>query len=219
MRWRIRPLGPWLGPVTGYRKSSGVFKAGWDDTLSLLDREVEALGGEGPVVVQVDVQAVDLRADGMLKTRARVGEFPGVIVSFASRYGPLRYATDAYEQQWAGSLPGWQANVRAIALALEALRAVDRYGVSKRGEQYAGWSALPAARAQGSEWFTTEAEALKWMTGSAAEMGIAPDPDTGRLYKALAKRMHPDKGGDTELWDRLDAAARLLGLRKGGTGA
>jgi hypothetical protein len=217
MRYEVRPLGLWTDPETPMHQGSGVFRAGWQNTLDLLGYETDQLGAE-LVVIQVDVQEGALRRDGMLKASARVGH-PGVAVSFESKFGPLRYATDRYAPKWAGDPPGWQANVRAIALALENLRAVDRYGVSKRGEQYTGWSALPAARAQGSQWFTTEAEALKWVTGSAAEMGIEPDPDTGRLYKALAKRMHPDKGGDAELWDRLDAAARLLGLRKGGTGA
>lgn len=35
----------------------------------------------------------------------------------------------------------WQHNVRSIGLGLEALRAVDRYGISKRGQQYAGFRA------------------------------------------------------------------------------
>jgi hypothetical protein len=219
MRWEIRPLGPWLGPVTADRQSSGMFKAHWDQTLALLDAEVEALGGQGPVVIQIDVQAVDLRADGMLRTRARVGGFPGVIISFASRHGALRYATDAYDQRWSGSLPGWQANVRAIALSLQALRAVDRYGVSKRGEQYTGWAALPAARPQGTQWFTQPAEAQTWLVRSAAELGVPHEPGGSLpdLYARLAKRMHPDVRGDRDLWDRLDAAATVLGLRDNGT--
>ena len=218
MRWQIRPLGPWLDPVTADRKSSGTFKAHWDQTLALLDAEVEALGGDGPVVIQIDVQAVDLRADGMLRTRARVGDFPGVIVSFTSRHGALRYATDAFEQRWSGALPGWQANVRAIALSLQALRAVDRYGVTRRGEQYTGWSALPAARAQGSQWFTEPAEARTWLVRSAAELGVPHEPGASLpgLYRLLAKRMHPDVRGDRDLWDRLDAAAAVLGLQDNG---
>ncbi len=70
-----------------------------------------------------------------------------VVISFVvfSLHGPLRYATDAHERQYAGlGMEGWQADVGAIALALTALRAVDRYGVSRRGEQYTGWRALPA---------------------------------------------------------------------------
>jgi hypothetical protein len=221
MRWQIRPLGPWLGPVTGDRKSSGVFKASWDDTLTLLGNEMEALGGDGAAIVQIDVQAFDVRADGMLKSRAQVGNFPGVVVSFDSRHGPLRYATDAYEQQWSGSPPGWQANVRAIALSLVSLRAVDRYGVSKSGEQYRGWTALAAAK-PGQGPFTTRADAESWMLKCAAESGISMWQGWDGLYKALAKVMHPDnkQTGNADLWDRLDAAVKLLGVRKnGGTGA
>lgn len=42
------------------------------------------------------------------------------------------------------SCDNWQHNVRSIALALQALRAVDRYGVTRRAEQYRGWGKLPA---------------------------------------------------------------------------
>jgi curved DNA-binding protein CbpA len=36
------------------------------------------------------------------------------------------------------------------------------------------------------------------------------------LYRLLAKEMHPDKrGGDRDLRERLDAAATLLGVRRG----
>jgi hypothetical protein len=41
-------------------------------------------------------------------------------------------------------MESWQHNVYAIAKSLEALRLVDRYGVTRRGEQYTGWKALPA---------------------------------------------------------------------------
>lgn len=51
----------------------------------------------------------------------------------------LVYATDCCDF--------WQHNVRSIALGLEALRAVDRYGISRRGEQYAGFRAALTAGA------------------------------------------------------------------------
>lgn len=216
MRWQIRPLGPWLGQVTGDRKSSSMFRATWDDTLTMLDNEVAALDGGYPVVIQVDVQQIDLRADGMLKARAHVGDFPGVVVSFESRHGPLRYATDAYEQRWSGALPAWQANVRAIALSLESLRAVDRYGVSRSGEQYRGWTAIASA-SPGSGPFTSRAEAETWMRKCAAESGISTWRDWDHLYKMLAVAMHPDMpSGNRDLWERLDAATALIGVRKNG---
>lgn len=45
----------------------------------------------------------------------------------------LVYATDVCEH--------WQHNVRSIALGLDRLRAVERFGISRRGEQYAGFRA------------------------------------------------------------------------------
>jgi len=46
------------------------------------------------------------------------------------------------------SFRDWEANLRAIALSLEHLRAVDRYGVTtEEEEQYTGWLRLPAAGA------------------------------------------------------------------------
>jgi hypothetical protein len=41
----------------------------------------------------------------------------------------------------------WQDNLRAIALGLEALRKVDRYGITKNSEQYTGWKQLEAGPA------------------------------------------------------------------------
>jgi hypothetical protein len=213
VKYEIRPLGHWTDPETPARQGSGVFKAGWQSTLDLLGYETEQLGA-GIVVVQVDVREADLRRDGMWKATAKVGH-PGVAVSFESKFGPLRYATDRYEPRYNSDPPGWQANVRAIALALEALRAVDRYGVSKRGEQYRGWTAITAGGGA-SALFATRDDAQAWMRKCAEESGIGSWDSLEALYKALARRMHPDtKDGSADLWERLDAAAALLGVRRG----
>lgn len=209
--YRIRPLGTWTDPVTVSRRSSAVFRATWDASLKLLRAEVDALDGQYPIVIQADITEADIRQDGMLRTRARVGPNPGVIVSFTSRHGPLRYATDAYEQAWSGTLPGWQANVRAIALALEALRAVDRYGVTKRGEQYAGWKAIAAP----APMFASAEAADRWMREYAFELGMTSDHlDVRGLYRAMARRMHPDTGAPRADWDRLNEAGRLVGVTR-----
>ena len=204
MKYEIRPLVAWTDPETSPRRGSHIFKASWRDTLTLLGDEVEKLGGD-LVVMQLDVREGDIRQDGMLRANAKVGH-PGVAISFESSFGPLRYATDAHERQYGyGKLDGWQANVRAIALSLVALRAVDRYGVSKRGEQYTGWKALPSG---GSVTFPSADEALRWM----AEMDDADAlPGNARIiYRNLARRMHPDAGGSPDDWDRLDSAKLLL---------
>jgi hypothetical protein len=180
MRYEIRPLGTWTEPVTEGRPRSP-FSATWTNTLDLLDRETFMLGCH-LVVIQIDVPDGAIRKDGMLHARARAS-FPGVRVAFESHHGPLMYATDAFAE--------WQSNVRAIALGLEALRKVDRYGISRRGEQYRGFTAIG---------------------------GISPEQAARDLIesygglKAAFKATHPDTGGSAEDFRKVDEARRLLGL-------
>lgn len=129
-----RPL-QWDRPRTpvDQRRSRWPFKAGWSDTLNLLQRELGYLDARN-CVLEADFREYDLRQDGMPRANARQPDFPGVRIAFDSKHGPLVYATDTHDF--------WQHNVRAIALSLEALRSVDRYGVTKRAEQYTGWKAI-----------------------------------------------------------------------------
>ncbi len=207
LRYEFRPIGVWTDPLTPMEaRKRSPFKSTYSQTLDLLFREADLLGATR-VVLQVDLQPSQIRRDGLPKEGARYGSNPGVIVSFDSRHGPLRYATDAYET--------WKANLRAIALGLEDLRAVDRYGISKRGEQYRGWTAIASA-SPGRGPFTTEDEARQWMRGAADIEGISRASWTtlDDLYKKLAVLMHPDMpAGSLERWERLDAAASLLGVR------
>lgn len=194
MKYEIRPLAAWTDPTTEIRRSSNVFRASWPDTLNLLGCEAEKLGAR-LVVVQVDVAEGDIRRDGMLRANAKIGH-PGVTVSFDCDIGPLRYATDAYDS--------WKANVRAIALGLEALRAVDRYGITRRNEQYVGFKAI-AAPVTG---FTSADEAFRWMRDRILHKDCSCTPRD--MYRQLARRMHPDTGGDPADWERLAQALQLL---------
>ncbi len=210
MRYEIRPLGGWDRPITDPRTGSGTFRADWESTLDLLGREVELLGAQ-LVVVQIDAKDAELRRDGMLRSRVNV-RFPGVKVSFESHHGPLTYTSDAYEPRWGGDPPGWQANVRAIALALQALRAVDRYGVSSRGEQYRGWTAITAG-GRGATMSLEEAAAL--LAGgdhtALTKAQILAQPNLAdTVYREAVKIYHPDRGGDPDLFDRLTRARERL---------
>jgi len=183
VRYEYRPLGAWTDRVTDPRPTCR-FKAPWSKTLALLSRETEQLGAD-LVVLQVDARDGQIRRDGMLYERARVG-FPGVRVSFMSHFGPLTYATDRYDD--------WRDNIRAIGLSLEALRAVDRYGVNRRGEQYRGWVAIEAPRP------VDEKQAAHDLIASY-----------GGLAAAL-KATHPDRGGRAEDFIRVQEARRVLDL-------
>lgn len=175
------------------------FSAPWGATVELLARELRELDAKG-ISVELDMEARMFRQDGLPRSNAR-SLSDGVRLSFTSRFGPLRYETNEFGQgaYWRSSLDGWQHNVRAIALSLEALRKVDRYGVSKRGEQYRGWKALPTG--------TDPADAIA--TPEQARAFLAQwDGD----WKAAVKATHPDAGGDPTEFRKVTRARELLGV-------
>lgn len=197
----MRPLDPWIGPVTSPRVTSP-FKATWTDTLELLNREVEMLQTTEQRtirwVLQMDVPASQIRNDGEVYARA-TPRSPAVRVAFESRHGALLYATDRFTH--------WQANVRAIALSLEALRKVDRYGVAGAGEQYRGWTAISNWPAEMSR--EQAAEFIAHWAGDLEPAHVLAYPKDA--FRLAAKRAHPDvTGDDGDTMARLNAARDLL---------
>lgn len=181
---QVRPLSN-LRPKPGNQGAQ--FRSTVGQTATLLARELRYLGSKN-AVLELDLRERDIRLDGMPRSDARPGN-PTVVLSFDSKFGPLRYATCEYTS--------WDDNLRAIALAMEALRAVDRYGVSKRGEQYVGWRQLPAS--------TDPADSL-----TSVEEARALIDGYGGLIEAL-KKTHPDHGGDAGEFRRVMKAKELLG--------
>jgi len=145
MSWsRINAMGITLRPFDNPPASGAVyspFTAKLTDTLELLGRELDMLYAE-KIVLQLGYRDGDLRLDGMPRANAKMLH-DAVAIAFESKWGPLRYETNEFVGRYYNGQEGWSTNLRAIALAMEALRKVDRYGVSKRGEQYTGWRAIP----------------------------------------------------------------------------
>lgn len=180
--WKVVPIRQWPGDLTRSRKRSP-FRTSWTATVRLLERELRNLSAKN-TVLQMPITDDEIRLDGRVRANARPTH-PGVILTFDSRHGPLSYPCDRFG--------GWQDNVRAIALALEALRKVDRYGVTKRGEQYTGWKALPPAGG------TTENRP------EVIQRGRDLISEHGSVRNALFAA-HPDRGGDPDDFHAVQVA-------------
>lgn len=185
---RFRPMPIWPYPTTPdyARRSPWAFKAEWHKTLALLRREVSEIGVPGAVVlIGIGLREHEIRQDGQPRANAGQPQHPGVEISFDALIGQhqtrrqrLVYHTDTCVR--------WRHNVRSIALGLEALRAVDRYGISYSGEQYAGFKALPPG-------------------GPSIERGLQIVERHGSLRRAL-HATHPDHGGDPAEFADVQAA-------------
>lgn len=140
-----------------------------------------------------------------LKPRNFVGETkadaryqPGVALYFTHKGRQVTMAQDVYSSPY--------ANMRSLALAIEAMRQLERHGGGYMMERaFDGFSALPPPE---------NADAAKirpWR--EVLEMGDATGPDAIILagaeaqYRALAKIRHPDRAsGSVELMAELNAA-------------
>lgn len=210
MRYTVRPISDrtWLGTMG---KEPTRFKSKWPATQEILGREIDALQGRN-VVIEIDITESDLKLNGELRANARPTT-RAVVVAFESKHGPLLYRCDRFYTNWHSQGPEWQHNVRAIALTLEALRAVDRYGATETGQQYAGFKALPAGRAMGSSHMTaSDARAvIQGFVDHAIEWDDADDVRTS--LRAAKRAAHPDfNKGQRSGWDLVEQAAKVLGL-------
>jgi hypothetical protein len=214
MRYQIEPMARWPYPETQGRKGNP-FRAKFGQTLELLEDELDHLQVTGAVAVRVVAAEADVRRDGMLRSRADV-RHPGVVLSFHSaKAGQLTYPCDRFYGAYRGEID-WQINLRAIALGLEALRRLDRYGITSRGEQYTGWRAIESGSSEG---FADVNQALTWLVRLLADQGQDAPTEWRALLRKAAGVAHPDRhNGDRTLWGRYDAARQLLEREEAGRG-
>lgn len=220
------------------------FKSGATETMRLLDRELRMVAAESPVV-QLALGLGGFTQDGRPYVNARPTH-PGVIVSFSK---PVRLAGESRPRKVPLAFPAdryttWESNLRAVAIALEDLRRIDRYGVTQSSEQYTGFKSLPGPLHHMPTMTTDEAATFVARTAAplvdqitdantrvkaTATGASAVLLDRGvydALYRLAAKRLHPDRrrGEDPGVvardWDRLAEAKRLLdALHEGPVGA
>jgi hypothetical protein len=191
---KVQPLTTWPGQLTRQRRRAG-FAAALRDTLLVLKRELNHMQATNPIM-EVAIPADQFRLDGRPRVAAK-SEHPGVVLSLPkTRVGPLRYAADEFLT--------WQDNLRAIAMGMEALRKVERYGIVRNHEQYTGFRALTGGEGDPERW--TSAEAIRHLQDAA---GIkSHDPE--KLYREAVKHHHPDRGGDPAAFALITSAIQFL---------
>lgn len=186
--YSVRPLRRNLQP-TGIDPG---FKASWSDTQELLRREAEHLGAR-QIIIEAAVREQDIRQDGMLRAQARPAHQGVAVILTRTRHGRDMRLQARLVGAEGGSRPGrdvdWKHNVRAIALTLEALRRVERYGTTPSSEQYSGFLQLPAGGRTQEDLVALGAELVKLADG----------------YRQAVQLHHPDRGGARDDWEALQA--------------
>jgi DnaJ domain len=157
------------------RRERGAFKTTLHAALEALHREIRLLGGTSFVLSSNATLGVTQPDD------------PSVCAYFIHDGVQLAIPCDRWQRI--------EANVRAIALSVEAIRGMDRWGAKHMiRAMFSGFKALPAAN-----------NCRPWAT----VFGVRPHASTGEVrtaYKQLAQTFHPDKGGSTERMAEINGA-------------
>jgi hypothetical protein len=203
----FRPLAAWphaRTPADAHASWPNSRKLTLARALDLLDNELRRMGCHVPAYIEADVVSErDIRLDGQLRSDARFVT-PGVVVyARHPRLGELRWACDGYVSL--------DQNVRAIAGTIEALRAVDRYRCVRDHEQFRGFKALPASTAPTLS--TVQAAETIAQYSGVPTRNLADATELRAAVRRARALTHPDHHqGDRTGWDRVEQAARVLGV-------
>lgn len=132
---------------------------------------------------------LELRLDGMPRSGQRRISDAGVTVYFERGGEDLVLACDLYENV--------EDNIRALALVVESMRRVERYGGDRMMERvFTGFARIEGPKADREEpWWE--------VLGLTRDTAIIVVEAT---YRSLAKKLHPDGGGSETAMARLNKA-------------
>lgn len=202
------PLERWPHKPTANPEKSK-FKITPTRMYELLDLELRKLSARD-VLFQTFHNAGAIRSDGQPRSNSYPSQ-PGFILTFKNKSGEiLSFPCDTYRTM--------EENLYAVALSLEALRRVDRYGVTRNQEQYRGWKQLPSGAGPVGETYDTSLaffadvtdEKLDEITGLCAGSEAASGLAIEMLYRRAAKKLHPDMGGSQADFQRLQECMRII---------
>jgi hypothetical protein len=146
--------------------------------------QIRMLGGRQSVI-STNIQ---LRQDGLPYANRRPPDDAGVAVYFTYKGRQMCFACDKWRDVY--------DNIYAIGKTIEALRGIERWGTGDMVEQaFTGFVALPAPK--------SPHEVVGVKPGASIE-------EIESAFRARAKQLHSDKGGDdTEMAELLEARRKL----------
>jgi hypothetical protein len=146
--------------------------------------ELERLGvRDDDVVVSTNLV---LRLDGQPRSDQRAPEDPGVAVYWETKTGQRCIAIDQYTKV--------TGNLAAIAATLEAMRAIERHGGAEILDRaFTGFTALPGPST--ADWW----DVLEVRRDASRDVIHAN-------YRRLRSQHHPDRGGDSDAFQRVQRA-------------
>jgi hypothetical protein len=173
-------------PRTKYRKRAP-YKASVAPARDQVLRELRLMGSPDWQVVISSNAPVSSRTMQMLAIKAEPSD-PGIAVYFRRKDKPFVIACDQWDRM--------ADNLRAVALTIEALRGLDRWGCSEMLERvFQGFAALPAPESVATTWW------------DVLSVDRRDSLDTiEMMFKAKMRKAHPDMGGSVAEAQRLNKA-------------
>lgn len=171
----------------GYKRSPqrifSRFKVTMDKSQRFLREEIKRLGGTDLIVST----NIPIRKDGGMYAdwmNKKIDD-PGVAIYFKYKGKDISMCCDQYTKIW--------ENVYALGKGIEALRGMERWGVSDFIDRaFTGFAALPDP--------DNKEESCYEILGV---MPWATEEEINKAYKDLCKIRHPDKGGSTDAFTQL----------------
>lgn len=185
------------------RKRNALWKGSTVSTASAeIELEVERMGGT-ELVVSTNLA---LRIDGFPRSGQPEPDDGGAAVYFVRKGKRIALACD----RWLSV----RENLRAIGMHLAAIRGQERWGVGTLDEAFAGYQALPEPGAPLSWWevLGIDGMVLQHLRSSSVE---ARGALLAGIYRARARKAHPDSGGTHEAFVELQKAYEAARLELG----
>jgi hypothetical protein len=166
-------------PRKQYPERSKFGERSIDAATTILREELRRLGASNMVLSS----NLRLRNDGLPYSKQAQPCDQGVAVYFTYKQQPMCFACDRWDRI--------QDNIYAIAMTIEALRGIERWGSGSMVEQaFTGFVALPGT----SPWDILGVP----RTATREQIESA--------YRKKARSAHPDNGGSHEAMTRLNLA-------------